>query len=113
MLNRLFGQKPLNLFVLPEELERRLHDAVEQEGEVHQHGKANHLEPFETLPAQAEGHDPDDERPASVNGRAGCCAHAPSNGEAEEVEAADSSVSFGSCSGVRNVKAGGRELTQC
>lgn len=87
MLNRLLGKQLLDLFLGLEELERRLDDAVEQEGEVHQEHEAHHLEPLEGLPAEAQGHDPDEEGAAGVDGRAGGSAYGTGDGKAEEVEA--------------------------
>lgn len=59
MLHRLFGKQFLDLINGLKEGERRLDDAVEQEGEVHQQYKPGNLQPLERLPAQAERHNPD------------------------------------------------------
>ena len=70
VLNGLLGQELLDLFIWDsEELQRRLNDTVEQEGEVNKQGETDNLEPLESLPAQAKGDDPDEQGSASVNGR--------------------------------------------
>jgi hypothetical protein len=79
-------QQLLDLLHL-EKLKGRLNEAVEQEGEVYKQSKANHLEPLERLPAEAEGDDPDEEGAACVDGGAGCSTDATSDREAKEVEA--------------------------
>lgn len=86
MLDRLLGEQLLDLIDGLEELEGRLDDAVEQEGKVHQQREAEDLEPLERLPTQAEGHDPDEKGPASVDSRARCSADLLGDVEAEEVE---------------------------
>lgn len=88
VFHRLLGEQLLDLLLGPQELERRLDDAVEQEGEVDEQGEAEDLQPLERLPAEAERDDPDEERPAGVDGRAGGGADGPRDGEAKEVEAA-------------------------
>lgn len=88
VLHWLLGQQLLDLLLGPQELKGRLDDAVEEEGEVDEQGEADDLQPLERLPAEAERDDPDEERPARVDGRAGGGADAARDGEAEEVEAA-------------------------
>jgi hypothetical protein len=52
VLDWFFGQQLLNLFVGDlQELERRLDNAVEKEGEVHKQSKTEDLKPLESLPA--------------------------------------------------------------
>jgi hypothetical protein len=87
MLNRLFRQELLHLSHA-EELERRLNDAVEEEGEVHQESETDNLQPLERLPAEAERDHPDEQGTAGVDGGARRGADAAGDGEAEEVEAA-------------------------
>jgi len=67
MLDGLLGQQLLNFLDL-EELQRRLDNTVEEEGEVDEQGEANHLQPLECLPAKTEGDNPDEEGAARVNG---------------------------------------------
>jgi hypothetical protein len=87
VLNRLLRQQLLDLLLRLEAPERRPDDTVEEEGEVHEEGEADDLEPLERLPAEAEGDHPDEEGAARVDGRAGGCADAAGDGESEEVEA--------------------------
>jgi len=89
MLNRLLGQKLLHLLLNLQELDRRLDDAVEQKGKVHEECETDDLEPLERLPAEAERDDPDEERTARVNRGAGGGADAARDGEAEKVEATE------------------------
>lgn len=94
VLNRFLGQELLDLFIWDsEELQGRLNDTVEQEGEVNKQGEADNLEPLERLPTQAKGDDPDEKGSASVNGRSRSSTDAPCNGQAKEVEATGSNVS--------------------
>lgn len=88
MLYGLFREELPDLLARLEKLERRLHDAVEEEGEVHQEGKAGDLQPLERLPLKTQRDDPNEEGPARVDGGSGRCADAPRHGQAEEVEAA-------------------------
>lgn len=69
MLNRVLWQQRLRL-PLHTRLERRPDQVVEQERSVHKECKAQHLEPLESLPAQAERHNPDEECAARVDGGA-------------------------------------------
>lgn len=87
MFHGLLGQQLLYLLLGPQELKGRLDDAVEQEGEVDEEGEAKDLQPLESLPAEAERDDPDEERPAGIDGRAGGSTDGPRDGKAEEVEA--------------------------
>jgi hypothetical protein len=48
----------------------RAHDVVEQESSVHEQNEAKNLEPLKCLPPKAERDDPDEKRPASVDGTA-------------------------------------------
>ena len=59
MLNRVLWQQRLRL-PLHTRLERRPDQVVEQERSVYKEGKTQHLEPLESLPAQAERHNPDE-----------------------------------------------------
>lgn len=93
MFNRLLRQQLLDL-LHTQKLERRLHEAVEQESEIHQHGKADDLQPLERLPTEAERDDPDEERAARVDSRARGGADGAGDGEAEEVEASGEGVSM-------------------
>lgn len=68
MLDRLLRQQLLDRLPRLEELERRLYQAVEQEGKVHQQGKSDYLQPLERLPAESERDDPDEQRTARVDG---------------------------------------------
>lgn len=90
MLDRLLGQQLLDLLMGLEELERGLHDAVEQEGEVDEKSEADDLQPLERLPAEAQRDNPDEERSARVDGRSRRGADGARDGEAEEVEATGS-----------------------
>ena len=67
MLDRLLGQQLLDFLDL-EELQRRLDNAVEEEGEIDEEGETDHLQPLERLPAKAEGDNPDEEGTTRVNG---------------------------------------------
>lgn len=93
MLNGLLGQQLLRLFLDAQKLEGRLDDAVEQKGGIHQQGEADNLQPLERLPSEAERHNPDEERPARVNGGARGGTDGAGNGEPKEVEAAIDGVS--------------------
>lgn len=86
VLDWLLGEELLDLVLGPEERERRLDEAVEQEGEVDEEHEPHDLEPLERLPAQAQGHDPDEEGAARVDGGARGGAHGAGDGEAKEVE---------------------------
>lgn len=88
VLDGLLREQLLDLLVRLEEVERRLHEAVEQEGEVDQQREAEDLQPLERLPAEPQRHDPDEERPARVDGRPRRGADGARDGEAEEVETA-------------------------
>ena len=59
VLDRILGQQLLDLVHL-EKLKRRLHDAVEQKGEVDEQHETDNLQPLERLPAEAERDDPDE-----------------------------------------------------
>lgn len=87
VLYGLLRQQLLDLLLGLEELKRRRDNAVEEEGEVYQQNEAQNLQPFERLPAKAERHDPDEERAACIDRRAGRGADGARNGQAEEVEA--------------------------
>lgn len=67
VLDGLLGKQLLDLLDL-EELKGRLDNAIEEEGEVNKQGKADNLQPLECLPAQAKGHDPDEQGTARVDG---------------------------------------------
>lgn len=67
MLNRLLRQQLVNLLVHTKCLERRLDNAIEEEGKVDQKGETDNLEPLERLPAQTEGDDPDEQCSTSVD----------------------------------------------
>ena len=112
MLDRLLGQQLLHGFPRLEELKRRLDEPVEEERKVHQQGKAEHLQPPEPLPAEAERHDPDEERPARVDGRPRRGAHAPGDGESKEVEATRE-PSQRTISRRTTNNTGGNKLTRC
>lgn len=86
MLDGLLGEQLLDLLDA-EELQGRLDDAVEQEGEVDQEHEAHHLQPLEGLPAETKGHEPDEQGPARVDGRARGGADGAGDRDAEEVEA--------------------------
>lgn len=73
--------------------ERRLDDAIEQEGAINQQCEAYDLKPLKGLPAQPERHDPDEERTASVDGRSGSCAYSSGHRKTEEVESTEIAVS--------------------
>lgn len=79
MLNRLLGKELLDL-ADAQKLKGRLHDAVEEEGKVDEQGKAEDLQPLKCLPAEAEGHHPDEEGAAGVDRRARGGAHAAGHG---------------------------------
>lgn len=85
MLDGLLRKEFFDLVYL-EALQRRLDKAVEEEGRVHEQRKAHHLQPLEGLPSEPKGDHPDEQSPASVNGRAGRGADGSRYGEAEEVE---------------------------
>lgn len=88
VLNGLLGQQLFDLGLINlEELEGRIDNAVEKEGKVDEQGKSEDLQPLECLPAQAEGDDPDKERAAGVDGRAGRGGDAAGDGETKKVEA--------------------------
>ncbi len=55
-----FRQQLLHLLAGLEELEGRLDDAVEEKREVDQEDEPHDLQRLERLPAQAEGHQPDE-----------------------------------------------------
>lgn len=87
MLDRLLRQQLLELLLRLEEVEGRLDDAVEEEGEVDEQREAGDLQPLERLPPEAQRHDPDEQRPARVDGRPRRRADVARHREAEEVEA--------------------------
>ncbi len=109
MLDRLFREQLLNLLDA-QALERGLDDAVEEESEVDEQGEAEDLQPLESLPAEAERDDPDEEGAAGVDGGARGGGDAARDGEAEEVEAAAGGVSIS-----EDGEKGGKErkLTRC
>lgn len=86
VLHRFLGQQLLDLFIDLEEFERRLDDAVEEEGEVDQESETKHLQPFESLPAESERNYPDKEGPAGIDCRARGGTDGASDRESKEVE---------------------------
>ena len=95
MLDGLLGKQLLYVGARLEESEGRLDDAVEEEGEVDEQREAADLQPLERLPAEAQRDDPDEQRPARVDGRARRGADVARDREAEEVEAAREKEFFG------------------
>ena len=91
VLDRLLREKLLNLVAGAEAPQGRLNDAVEEERGIDEHGETHNLQRLERLPAEAERDDPDEERPAGVNGRPRGRTDGPRHGEAEEVEATGTS----------------------
>lgn len=73
--------------------ERRLNDAIEQEGAINQQCEAHNLKPLECLPAKPKRHDPDEERTASVDRGSGSRAYSSGHRETEEVESTKIAVS--------------------
>lgn len=73
MLNRLLPQQDFTLSPMTREtsLQRGLHNIIEQESSVDEKPETNDLEPFERLPAQAEGDEPDEEGATGVDCAAG------------------------------------------
>lgn len=88
MLNRLLGQKLLRVLFRLQPPKRRVHDAVEQEGEVDEQCEAHDLQPLERLPPKPQRDDPDEECAARVDCGARRRTDGAGYGEAEEVEAA-------------------------
>lgn len=88
MLYRLLRQQLLDVLFGLEKLKRRRDNTVEEESEVNQQDKAQNLQPLERLPAKAERHNPNKERAAGVDGRAGRGADGARDRKPEEVEAA-------------------------
>lgn len=88
MFNGLLREKLLDFAARTQELERRLHNAVEQESEIYEQRKACYLQPLESLPAKAERDNPDEKGPACVDGGARGGTDATCNRKPEEVEAA-------------------------
>lgn len=85
MLDGVLGEERLGL-ALDTGLQRRPDEVVEEERAVYEQGKAKDLQPFERLPAETKRDDPDEERAASIDGRAGSGTDCPCDGQAEEVE---------------------------
>jgi hypothetical protein len=67
---------------------RRVDDLVEQHRAPDQQRETCHLQPLETLPAQAQRDEPDEKRAARVDCAACCGGDLARDGEAEEVETA-------------------------
>lgn len=70
MFDGVLGEQRLDVFPGTQKLKGRLNDAVEEKGEVHEQREARDLQPLESLPAEAERHNPDEERAACVDGGA-------------------------------------------
>lgn len=89
MLNGIFREQNLALSVFAGQacLERGADDIIEQESSVNKQHKASNLEPFERLPAQAEGNEPNEKCTASVNRAARCSRDSAGNRQTKEVEA--------------------------
>jgi hypothetical protein len=87
MLNWLLRQEFLR-FPLNTSLEWRPHQIIEQESSVDKQRKTENLKPLERLPAESERDHPDEERAASVDGRARRRRDSARDTEAKEVEAA-------------------------
>ena len=68
-------------------LKRRAHDIVEEEGAINEHGKSEHLQPLESLPAQTKRDNPDEKGAASVYCRTCGGRDSAGDGETKEVEA--------------------------
>jgi hypothetical protein len=87
VLDGFLRQKLLNLFVWDlEEFERRLDNAIEQEGEVHKQSKADNLKPFEGLPAQSQRDNPDEQGSAGVDSGSGGSTDTSSDRQPKEIE---------------------------
>lgn len=87
MLDGLLGKKLLDFLIDLEELEGRLDNAIEKEGEVDEEAETDDLQPLERLPAEAERNDPDEKGTAGVDGGSRGGAHTTGDGDAKEVEA--------------------------
>lgn len=72
--------------------ERRADDIVKKERSVNEESKPGNLKPLESLPTQSEGHEPDKEGPAGVDGAAGGSGYGAGDGEAEKVESTETVV---------------------
>jgi hypothetical protein len=69
MLDGFLGEQCLDFLTRAHEGERRLHDAIEDEGEIDKQHEACNLEPLERLPTKAKRNNPDEKRTACVDGR--------------------------------------------
>jgi hypothetical protein len=84
---RLFSRPAPQIPLEPRD-RRRVDDFVEQHRAPDQQRETCNLQPFETLPAQAQRDEPDEKCAAGVDCAARCGGDLARDGEAEEVETA-------------------------